>query len=91
MKKLMIWLGVIGTLIFLTTRMFFHHVDGVRNEKKWYIDQLDFEFSGKLENHDSPDKVLFRLTKGQLNIEREKSIKAKLKYNGSFGFIVVSG
>ncbi len=82
MKKWIIWIGVIGLLGFLATRTFSRHVNGVKEEKKWYLQQLDFEFSGRVENPEAPVRVLFRVTDGKLDINREKAVKAQLKYNG---------
>ena len=82
MKKWITWIGVIGILIFLTTRIFTRHVSGVRSEKIWYIKQLDFEFSGELDSADRPGQVLFHVTKGHLNTQKEKEVKEQLKHNG---------
>jgi len=88
MKKWITWGVVISVLTFLTTRISTHHVSGVKSERLWYIEQLHFEFSGKLDNLDFPDRVLFRVTSGQLDIEREKAIKEQLKYNGMLDLLL---
>lgn len=88
MKKWIIWTGVICVLTFLTLRMFSRHVTGVKNEKVWYMNELGFEFSGRLDNDDSPGKVLFRVTGGQLNSERESTVNEQLQYNGMLDLLL---
>ena len=90
MKKWIIWIGVIGIIVFLTIRIFSNHVDGVKDEKKWYLEQLGFEFSGELDNHDLPDKVLFRITGGQLDTEKEKGDERTIGIQWHVGLIVIS-
>jgi hypothetical protein len=82
MKKRVIWIISISVLILLIGRILTRHINGVSSEKAWYISQLDFEFSGELDSADRPGQVLFHVTKGQLNSEKEKEVKAKLTHNG---------
>jgi hypothetical protein len=88
MKKWITWVGLICALIFLTVRMFFHHLTGVKNEKIWYLNELSFEFSGKVDNDDSPGRVLFRVTGGQLNSKRESTVNEQLQYNGMLDLLL---
>lgn len=88
MTRKIIWIATITVLILLTVRMFAHHVNGVRNEKVWYLEQLGFEFSGELDSAGWPGRVLFHVTGGHLDTEKESEIKEQLKYNGMLDLLL---
>lgn len=71
-----------GVLIFLTIRLFYDHVDGVKSERQWYIEQLDFEFSGVIDTVNRPGHILFHVTNGNIDREKEDIVNEKLKRNG---------
>lgn len=82
MKGKVIWISIVCVLVFLTIRLFRNHGHGVRDEKVWYINELDFEFSGILDSADRPGQILFHVTSGQINRSKESELKKKLKFNG---------
>lgn len=82
MKKKVIWISAIVTLTLLIIISFRQHVRGMKDEKDWYIKQLDFEFSALLDSAERPGQVLFDVANGKLNREKEKQIASKLKYSG---------
>jgi len=82
MKKRLVWIAAIVILVLLVTRSFFNHVDNVEKEREWYIQQLDFDFSGVIDTIIPPGRVLFHVTNGILNRDRERHLHEKLRYNG---------
>lgn len=80
--KYFTWISAIGILLFIAISTFREHVNAVKNEKANYIKQLDFEFSGLLDSAERPGQVLFQITSGKFNWDKEKEIGSKLKHNG---------
>jgi len=82
MKKYIIWISIIGILIFLIISTFRGHVNAVKDEKISYVKQLDFEFSGLLDSAERPGQVLFHITSGKFSRDTEREIGTKLIHNG---------
>jgi hypothetical protein len=93
MKKWIIIVLSIGTLVFLTTRLFNGHVAGIKTEKLWYVENLDFHFSAVVDSlviyrRNNNGLVYFRKKSGNLRLSKEDILNEKLKYNGLLRFIL---
>ncbi len=93
MQKWIVIVLSIGTLIFLTTRLFYNHADGVKAEKLWYVENLDFHFSATADSlfvfpGNNSGLLYFHLSNGELRLTAEDELKEKLKYHGDLGFIL---
>lgn len=74
---------LIGALfIFLSHRLFNKHVVGVASEKQWYIEQLNFKFSGVIDSVNRHGHILFSVTHGSLDRQQESRLNSQLKRNG---------
>lgn len=66
----------------LIANILWNHVKGVKSEKQWYLSQLHFEFSAKLDSAEKGGQALLRITQGHIDRQRETELKSDLKYNG---------
>lgn len=82
MKNKIIWVTVFIVFTLLIIRTFKTHVDGVTQERRWYVEQLRFDFSGRIDSVHDRGNILFHVTHGNLDREKESRINEQLKYNG---------
>lgn len=82
MKRALIWGSSVFLLLLLTANIFWKHVKGVKSEKQWYLSQLDFDFSAKLDSAEKGGQALLTVTHGHIDRKREAMLKAKLQYSG---------
>lgn len=81
-KRWTLALSIAAILIILTYRLFNKHVAGVAAEKQWYIEQLNFKFSGVIDSVNRPGHILFRVTHGSLDRQQERRLNNRLTSNG---------
>jgi hypothetical protein len=89
------WLATaIVILAFLAARFVYHHVEGVDEERLWYITQLHYDFSARIDSvtvtKGGSGLLYFHPYRGVLNDSQEQNVKTKLKYNGQLDFILFS-
>jgi hypothetical protein len=82
MKKGLMWSAFICLAMVLLFNLGSDHVAGVKSEKEWYLAQLNFEFSGILDSAERPGQVLFHVTHGRIDLEKEATLKQELRFNG---------
>jgi len=82
MKKRIVIILLIAALVLLTIRGFRAHVNGVRNEREWYVKELGFEFSGKVDTVIWPSNLLIGNIKGEIDFGKEERLREDLQYNG---------
>src|SRR5688572_10008792 len=80
MKKWII-IGSIIVVVHLSIRAYKNHVDGVQAERRSYIRELNFDFSGVVDTVSRPSHILFHATE-PMDRGREKSLNAELHFNG---------
>jgi len=87
------WIISIGVVIivFLTYRLFTQHVDGVEDEKLWYINNLKYDFSGKVEMVHRPNHILFQVTSGKFDKDREDDLADRIKFWGRLELLIARG
>ena len=81
----------IAVFFLLVVRSFFVHRDRVENEKRWYIKNLNFEFSGRVDSvHASKRRGLlyFQITHGETPKSTKEHLNKQLKHNGNLRFII---
>jgi len=81
-KRWTLTLSIAAILIILTYRLFNKHVAGVAAEKQWYIEQLNFKFSGVIDSVNRPGHILFSVTHGSLDRQQERRLNNRLTSNG---------
>lgn len=69
-------------LLLLIVNMFRQHVDDFRNERREYIQKLDFDFSAKVDAINLPGHIFFHVTNGAFDRDAEYRLNRVLKYNG---------
>ena len=69
-------------------RLSTRHADGVAAEKRWYLEELHFDFQGRVDNRDYPDKILFRVTSAEPDTTMERRLNQQLKYNGKLDLLL---
>ena len=82
MKKVRIWIGVVGIFILLLWSLGTDHMTGVKSEKEWYLSQLQFDFSGLVDSAEKKGQVLFHVTQGRIDVNKEAQLKDELRFNG---------
>ena len=92
MKRRTIIFLSIAVLLALVVRFFFLHAEGVKKERRWYVEQLNFEFSAKVDSllHFRKDRGLLflQITDGEVSKSRERKLNTQLKYNGNLRFML---
>lgn len=82
MKKPLIWTAIVFVLILMIWNIADNHVRGVKSEKEWFLTQLKFDFSAKLDSAEKPGQALLNVTHGQIDVAQESRVKEKLRFNG---------
>jgi hypothetical protein len=54
----------------------------VSEEKNWYLSELHFEFSAKIDSVVNANHILFHVVHGHLDKQREHQLSEKLRYWG---------
>ena len=83
-------IGVVITL-FLIYRLFTQHVNGVKEEKLWYLNNLKYDFIGKVDTVHRPNHILFHVIAGKFDKNREDELAGKLKYWGQLVLLIPRG
>jgi hypothetical protein len=79
-KKLLIVAGLV-ILALLIFQFFTEHVDGVHHEREWYVAQLGYQFSAKVDTVNASG-IVITLTDADIFREKEEVLNQKLKFNG---------
>src|SRR5690606_18974891 len=69
-------------LFILIVRMFTQYVDDFRYERREYINKLGFDFSAKVDTINPPGHILFHVTHGSFDRDKEYQLNRVLKYHG---------
>ncbi len=91
MKKWTPWLLAIVLLALLVTRLFYRHIGGVEEERRWYISQLHYDFSARVDSVIGPGRVLINVTHGDVDLKREWKLKEELRFNGMLHLVISRG
>jgi hypothetical protein len=91
MKKFLPWLIAIVILVLLVVRLIYRRVNRVRNETNWYVSELHYNFSAKVDSVIRPGRVLIYITSGEADTRRERKLQHELKYNGMLRLLIPSG
>jgi hypothetical protein len=82
MKKNLTWAISAGIILLLLFNLGSRHVKGVKSEKDWYLSQLEFDFSGIVDNPEKKGQALFYVTHGRIDLNKESQLKKQLRFNG---------
>jgi len=90
-KKIIIILSIL-LLIFLIVRPIYNYFKRFNADKKWYVEQLHFDFSGVIDSiqviAEGAGFVQFHLTRGDVDRSREDSLNNVLGRTGSIRLLV---
>lgn len=81
MKKGIIITVSITVLLLLVINMFRQHANGVRSEREWYIKELGFQFSARVDTTRESHIRLHQIN-GNFDFGKEQRVQEKLRYNG---------
>jgi hypothetical protein len=84
MKKSLLILGGIALVCFLLiVRLFFKQNNTMGNEREWFVRELGYEFSARVDSvwmlNDHTGKLWCRVTAGNPQVHREDSLKPSFK------------
>ncbi len=82
LKKWILGVAITAMVLLLIYRLFTQHVDGVKTEKAWFLSELNYEFSGEVDTVNRANHILFHITHGHLDTNRENELREQLKYWG---------
>jgi hypothetical protein len=91
MKKRAVWVASIIVLVFLVVRLGYIRLNDLRNEKAWYLSELHYDCSAKIDSVIRPGRALLRITNGTLNEEREWKLKERLHIHGILHLAILNG
>jgi hypothetical protein len=90
MKKWTPWLIGITILILLVIRLSYTYVNELEKEKAWYISELHYHCSLRVDSIVRRGRALVTLTSGVLDPQREWQLKDKLHAHGILHLIIVN-
>lgn len=88
MKKWRPWLIALVIILLLIVRLFYRHVGGVKDERAWYISQLHYDFSARVDSVIRPGRVLVHVTRGKADPDQEWALKDQLHFNGMLHLLI---
>ena len=68
--------------LLLVARLIYSRVDHLKKEKAWYISELHYDFSGRIDLIVRPGRALVTITHGDFDSNREWQLKDRIKYHG---------
>jgi hypothetical protein len=91
MKKWIPWLIGALVVLILLLRLAYSHVGKLNDEKVWYISQLHYDCSARVDSTLFHSRALLTLTSGSLDADREWKLKEKLHAHGMLHLIIQRG
>jgi hypothetical protein len=91
MKHRTRWIIAAVILLLLVLRLFYTHLTALSREKAWYISQLNFTFSARVDSVIRPGRALIEITGGDVDPHREWELKDDIKAHGILHLIIASG
>lgn len=84
--------GILGAIVMflLVVRLIYTSATKQEEEKKWYIKQLDYDFSARVDSILYKGVAVIQITGGKFNPRKEKQLRRQLKEHERM-FIVASG
>ena len=82
MKKWTPWIIIVIVFLLLVARLIYSRVDHLKKEKAWYISELHYEFSGRIDSIVRPGRALVTITHGDFDSNREWQLKDSIQYHG---------
>lgn len=78
----MLWTAIVIAFLLLVARLIYSRFDHLKDEKAWYISELHYDFSGRIDSLVRPGRALVTITYGDFDPNREWQLKDGLKYHG---------
>jgi len=92
MKNRYFIVATLVVLFYLVVRSLYNHFDGVREERLWYVSQLHYNFSARLDsvavNKGGSGLLYFHSYKKALDDSNERKLEKQLKYNGRLDYVL---
>ena len=92
MKKWIVILFAIALMVFLLVNGIQMQSRKVDDERKWYVEQLHYDFSGEIDSiqllNAKIGRVLFHFTRDSIDRSQEDNLNTKLKHNGNLRFLI---
>jgi len=92
MKKWIVILFAVALMAFLLVKGIQRQSRKVDDERKWYVEQLHYDFSGEIDSiqllNAKIGRVLFHFTRDSIDRSKEDNLNLKLKHNGNLRFLI---
>lgn len=88
MKKWTIWIIVIIVFLLLVTRLIYWRFDNLKSERAWYISELHYDFSARVDSIVRPGRAIVTIIHGNFDPNREWQLKDGLKYHGILHLLI---
>lgn len=88
MKKWKLWLIGVFLVLTLVLRLVYSHVNTLAEEKAWYISQLHYDFSARVDSMVFHNRAFLTVTRGSLDANREWQLKDRLHAHGMLHLII---
>lgn len=79
-KSTLLTIVVITFLLLLVARLIYLRVDHLKREKAWYISELHYDFSARVDSLVRPGRAFITVTSGDFDPDREWQLKGSLQY-----------
>ena len=90
MKKWIPWLIGVVIIVLLVVRLFYSHIHKLKKEKEWYISELHYNFSARIDSVIRPGRALIIIKNGNFDPDREWQLKRKLSAHGVLHLMIVN-
>jgi hypothetical protein len=91
MKKFFPWLIAMIILALLVVRLIYRRINGSRSETSWYVSELHYNFSARVDSIIRPGRALISVTHGEVDTRHERKLQHDLKYNGMLQLLIPRG
>ena len=90
MKKWIPWLIGVVIIVLLVVRLFYSHINKLKKEKMWYVSELHYNFSARIDSVIRPGRALITTIHGTVDAQREWQLKPKLSAHGVLHLMIVN-
>jgi hypothetical protein len=88
MKKWIPWLIGVVALAALIIRISHAHINELKEEKAWYIANLNYTCSARVDSIIRPGRALLHVTTGTMDPQREWQLKSKIRAHGILHLVI---
>jgi hypothetical protein len=91
MKTWLPWIIAAIVILLLAVRAIYIKAHRGEKERAWYMAQLHYDFSARIDSVEKPRRAFIHITNGKFDRQRERELQFELKHHGRLGVVVSEG